>query len=258
MSVPRTEKRWQVDQLSVAQYATNREMGQAAASLAAETLIATLRNKGLARLILATGNSQLTFLETLRSIEGIDWSRVTVFHMDEYLGIDPNHPASFPKFLEEHFLRQTQPGTFHPIPSQPSDPLQACAHYEQLLRQQPIDLVAMGWGENGHIAFNDPPEARFDEPAWVKIVDLAEASRRQQVGEGHFAALSEVPRQAITLTIPALLAPEKILCIVPEVRKAKAVRSCLAEPIHESRPGSILRRCAHATLLLDADSASML
>jgi glucosamine-6-phosphate deaminase len=127
-----------------------------------------------------------------------------------------------------------------------------------LLRQHPADLVAMGWGENGHIAFNDPPEALFQDPVWVKVIELAEASRRQQVGEGHFGSLNEVPTHAITLTIPALLAPRKILCIVPESRKAEAVRACLTGPIEESCPGSILRTVAHAHLFLDTDSASLL
>ena len=178
--------------------------------------------------------------------------------MDEYIGIDPSHPASFPLFLENHFLQFTKPGHFHPIPSVPSDVSSACKTYEALIRQHPADLVAMGWGENGHIAFNDPPDAHFDDPHWVKVVDLAEESRLQQVGEGHFTSLNKVPKQAITLTIPALLAPVHILCIVPEARKASAVKACLSEPVDESRPGSILRTISHATLLLDQDSASLL
>ena len=140
----------------------------------------------------------------------------------------------------------------------PSDVSSACKTYEALIRQHPADLVAMGWGENGHIAFNDPPDAHFDDPHWVKVVDLAEESRLQQVGEGHFTSLDKVPKQAITLTIPALMAPVHILCIVPEARKANAVKACLSEPVEESRPGSILRTISHATLLLDQDSASLL
>jgi glucosamine-6-phosphate deaminase len=119
-------------------------------------------------------------------------------------------------------------------------------------------MVAMGWGENGHIAFNDPPFADFDDPVWVKVIQLAEASRRQQVGEGHFPSLADVPTHAITLTVPALLAPKRILCIVPEARKAEAVRACLTAPISEERPGSILRTVSHAQLYLDPDSAALL
>jgi len=258
MTTPDPQKRWLVDQLPVELYASNEELGQAAAKKAQQILREAIDKKGFANLILATGNSQLTFLKALRSLEGIDWKKVRIFHMDEYIGINPSHPASFPLFLENHFLQFTKPGHFHPIPSETSDMDSACKAYEALIRQHPADLVAMGWGENGHIAFNDPPDAHFDDPHWVKVVELAEESRLQQVGEGHFTSLDEVPKQAITLTIPALLAPVHILCIVPEARKASAVKACLSEPVAESRPGSILRTISHATLLLDQDSASLL
>jgi glucosamine-6-phosphate deaminase len=161
-------------------------------------------------------------------------------------------------FLRRHFLDFVDVGAFYPVPGQPSDVEQACRAYEALLRQHPLDLVAMGFGENGHLAFNDPPYAKFDDPTWVKVIELAEASRRQQVGEGHFGSLEEVPTQAITLTIPALLAPGAILCIVPEARKAEAVRACLTGPITEDCPGSILRRVDHARLYLDQESAAQL
>jgi len=258
MTTPDPQKRWLVDQLPVELYASNEELGQAAAKKAQQILSEAIDKKGFANLILATGNSQLTFLKALRSLEGIDWKKVRIFHMDEYIGINPSHPASFPLFLENHFLQFTKPGHFHPIPSETSDVDSACKAYEALIRQHPADLVAMGWGENGHIAFNDPPDAHFNDPHWVKVVELAEESRLQQVGEGHFTSLDEVPKQAITLTIPALLAPVHILCIVPEARKASAVKACLSEPVDESRPGSILRTISHATLLLDQDSASLL
>ena len=258
MTAPAPQKRWLVDKLPVELYASNDELGQAAANKAQQILKKAINQKGFANLILATGNSQLTFLKALRILEGIEWQKVRIFHMDEYIGIDPSHPASFPLFLENHFLQFTKPGHFHPIPSVPSDVSSACKTYEALIRQHPADLVAMGWGENGHIAFNDPPDAHFDDPHWVKVVDLAEESRLQQVGEGHFTSLNKVPKQAITLTIPALMAPVHILCIVPEARKANAVKACLSEPVEESRPGSILRTISHATLLLDQDSASLL
>ena len=255
---PQPLRTLQVDRLPVAVYASNPEMGQAAAWNARAIIQEAIQERGQANIILATGNSQLTFLHALRDLEGIDWPRVTVFHMDEYLGIDPEHPARFPRFLREHILDAVQPGAFHPVPSQPRDPEAACREYEALLRAHPADMVAMGFGENGHIAFNDPPYARFDDPVWVKVVALAEASRRQQVGEGHFASLDQVPTHAITLTIPALLAPRRILCIVPEARKAQAVRACLFEPVSEERPGSILRTVDHARLYLDVDSAALI
>jgi glucosamine-6-phosphate deaminase len=219
------------DQLPVNIYRSNEELGQAAALDAREIINEAIDEKGEADIILATGNSQL---------------------------IDPNHRASFPLFLRQHLLEAVNPRSFHPIPSQPEDVEKACQEYEALLREHPADLVALGFGENGHLAFNDPPYARFDDPMWVKVVELAEASRRQQVGEGHFDSLEEVPTQAITLTIPALLAAKVVLCIVPEARKAEAVRACLKEPISEDRPGSILRRVHHARLYLDQDSASKL
>ncbi len=258
MTAPAPQKRWLVDKLPVELYASNDELGQAAANKAQQILKKAINQKGFANLILATGNSQLTFLKALRILEGIEWQKVRIFHMDEYIGIDPSHPASFPLFLENNFLQFTKPGHFHPIPSVTSDVSSACKTYEALIRQHPADLVAMGWGENGHIAFNDPPDAHFDDPHWVKVVDLAEESRLQQVGEGHFTSLNKVPKQAITLTIPALIAPVHILCIVPEARKANAVKACLSDPVEESRPGSILRTISHATLLLDQDSASLL
>ena len=248
----------QYDRLPVRVYITNEEMGQAASLDARDIITHAQAERGEANIILATGNSQLTFLHALRRLEGIDWSRVTVFHMDEYVGISPEHPASFPRFLREHLLDIVSPGTFFPIPSQPADRAQACADYARLLDLHPADLVALGWGENGHLAFNDPPFADFDDPQRVKVVELAEASRRQQVGEGHFASLDDVPTHAITLTIPALLAAKRILCIVPEARKAAAVRQCLLEPVSESRPGSILRTVDHACLYLDQASAAAL
>ncbi len=248
----------QYDQLPVAIYGSNQELGQAAALDAHAIISQALAARGEANIILATGNSQLTFLEALRQRPGVDWSKVNVFHMDEYLGLDPRHPASFPLFLKRHFLDFVTVKAFYPVSGQPGNEEAICREYESLLRAHPADMVAMGWGENGHIAFNDPPYALFDDPAWVKVVKLAEASRRQQVGEGHFNSLADVPTHAITLTIPALLAPKQILCIVPEARKAEAVRACLTEPISEERPGSILRRVGHARLYLDGESGAKL
>ena len=251
-------KSTQYEQLPVAIYDSNEEMGRAAALDARDIIVQAIAKNGRANIILATGNSQLTFLAALRSLDGIDWPKVNVFHMDEYLGIDSDHPASFPLFLQRHFLDFVNVGAFHPVPNQPDDVERACRDYEALLKEYPLDLVACGFGENGHLAFNDPPYALFNDPVWVKVIELAEASRKQQVGEGHFGSLDEVPTQAITLTIPALLAPTAVLCIVPEARKAEAVRSCLTESVSEDRPGSILRQVSHARLYLDRDSAAKL
>jgi glucosamine-6-phosphate deaminase len=255
-SVEAPVRRLQIDQLPVEVYGSQAAMGAAAAEVAQAHLQRAIARRGWANLILATGNSQLSFLHALREWPGIQWSRVRVFHMDEYLGIDPAHPASFPLFLHEHILDRVKPGKFYPVPGQPENVEEACDQYEALLKQYPADLVALGFGENGHLAFNDPPYAKFDDPQWVKVVKLDETSRRHQVGEGHFPTLESVPTHAITLTIPALLAAKKILAIVPEARKVKAVRACLYEPVSEDRPGSILRKVDHATLYLDPDSAA--
>jgi len=248
----------QYDDLRTSIYASNGAMGEAAADDAQNIIGAAIKARGQANVILATGNSQLTFLHALRSLPGIDWAKVNVFHMDEYVGIDPKHPASFPLFLRQHILNTVKPGAFYPVPGQAADVEAACREYEALLKAHPTDLCAMGIGENGHIAFNDPPYADFADPVWVKIVKLDERSRRQQVGEGHFPNLAAVPTHAITLTIPALLAAKRILCIVPEARKAEAVEHALLGPITEDCPASILRHAGHAHLLLDQESAARL
>jgi glucosamine-6-phosphate deaminase len=254
---PTPTRQLRVDRLRVAVYPTDESMGLAAAIDAEEILNAAIAERGAANLILATGNSQLTFLRELQR-RSVDWSAVTVFHLDEYVGIDPEHRASFPRFLRQHFLDAVDVAAFHPIASDAHDVERVCREYEALLRAHPADLVALGWGENGHLAFNDPPDARFDDPNWVKAVTLAHASRAQQLGEGHFDTLDEVPTRAITLTIPALLAAAHVLCIVPERRKAEAVRACLTEDVSEDRPGSVLRRVDHARLYLDEEAASLL
>lgn len=248
----------QHDSLRTSVYATNAAMGEAAADEARDIIAAAIKAKGHANVILATGNSQLTFLHALRGLPGIEWQKVNVFHMDEYVGIDPKHPASFPLFLRQHILDIVKPGAFYPVPGQAVDVEAACREYEALLKAHPADLCAMGIGENGHIAFNDPPFADFDDPVWAKIVRLDERSRHQQVGEGHFPNLAAVPTHAITLTIPALLSAKRILCIVPEARKAEAVEKSLLGPITEDCPASILRQVGHAHLLLDQESAARL
>lgn len=244
-----------IDRLPVEVYATEADMGAAAAAEARQVINVAIDARGVANVILATGNSQLAFLRALRADENIEWGKVRVFHMDEYVGLPEGHSASFPRFLQEHFLSHVSVKEFFPVLGD-ADRVQAiCDEYEALLRKYPADMVALGWGENGHLAFNDPPYANFADERWVKVIELAEASRKQQVGEGHFGSMDEVPTHAITVTIPALLAPGRILCIVPEARKAAAVSACLYEPVSEDRPGSILRAVDNARLYLDPDSA---
>ena len=246
-----------IDQLPVRVYASNEAMGQAAAEEAAAVIQQAIAQRGAANVILATGNSQLTFLRSLREKQDIAWNRVRVFHMDEYVGIDPRHPASFPLFLQREFLAYVDVGAFFPVVAPVEDTVAACRAYESMLRHHPADLCACGIGENGHLAFNDPPYADFDDPVWVKVVQLDQRSRRQQVGEGHFTTLDEVPTHAVTLTIPALLAAGTVLCIVPEARKAEAVQASLRGPITEHCPASILRTQPHARLYLDPESGRL-
>jgi glucosamine-6-phosphate deaminase len=245
-----------IEDLPVSIYRTNKELGAAAAQEASDVIRHAVEQNGQANIIVATGNSQLAFLAALRADRDIPWPQVNIFHMDEYVGIDSQHPSSFPQFLHRYLLDYITPQAFYPVPGQAQDIEVACAEYEALLHTHPADLCALGIGENGHIAFNDPPFADFDDPVWVKVVKLAEASRRQQVGEGHFARLGDCPTHAITLTIPALLAAKRVLAIVPEARKADAVYQALRGPISEDCPGSILRKTPHARLFLDADSAA--
>ena len=246
-----------IGDLEVTVYATNEALGGAAAEEAATIISRAIEEKGRAHIVLATGNSQLTFLAALRQRQDVDWSLVHVFHMDEYVGLPGGHPASFPSFLQRHFLDYVDVARFYPVRA-PEDGLEAsCRAYEDLLRDHPADLCALGIGENGHLAFNDPPYADFDDDVWVKVVELDERSRRQQVGEGHFGSLEEVPRRAVTLTIPALLAAVRVLAIVPEARKAEAVQGALEGPVAESCPASILRQAPQAHLYLDTKSAAL-
>jgi glucosamine-6-phosphate deaminase len=246
-----------VDQLPVEIYASKTALGQAAAWRAGQLLRAAIAARGQANLVLATGNSQLTFLGALRQQVGLDWSRVRVFHMDEYAGMGPGHPASFRRFLREKIIDAVQPAAFYGIQGEAPDLQAECARYAALLAEFPTDLCCLGIGENGHLAFNDPPYADFDDPLAVKLVGLAEKSRRQQVGEGHFASLAEVPTGALTMTIPALLAARAMLCIVPEARKAEAVRAALSGPVGTDCPASRLRAAGHCRLYLDTDSAGL-
>ena len=251
-------KTFRVDSLPVQVYASQAEMAQDVAHIAQEYLRETLAAKGSAAVILATGNSQIMFLDELIRLGGVEWSRVTLFHMDEYLGISDRHKASFRCYMRERVEKLVKPRVFHYMEGDALLPQNECDRYAKLLHAQPVDLCCLGVGENGHIAFNDPPVANFEDPRTVNIVRLDEKCRKQQVGEGHFLDLGQVPQYALTLTIPALCASRKMLCVAPELRKAQAIRDTLNGPISTSCPASILRRQPHATLFLDANSASKL
>jgi glucosamine-6-phosphate deaminase len=251
-------KTLRIDSLPVRIYETQADLARDVARIAHEYLSEVLARKGSAAAILATGNSQIKFLEQLIAIGGIDWSHITLFHMDEYLGIDANHAASFCRYMRERVEQRVKPKVFHYIAGDAALPLDECSRYRRLLEAQPIDLCCLGIGENGHLAFNDPPVADFGDPHKVKLIQLDRPCREQQVNEGHFPNIEAVPQYAFTLTIPMLCSAEKMLCIAPEKRKAKAVFDALRKPISTACPASILRKQRHATLFLDSDSASLL
>jgi glucosamine-6-phosphate deaminase len=230
-------------------------MGSAAADLVEERLAAAIAERGEANLILATGTSQFPFLESLRE-RPIRWKKVRAFHLDEYKGLAADHPASFRRYLKERILDAVEPGEVHLIAGDAPELGVTMAAYETLLRTHPIDVACIGIGENGHIAFNDPPVADFEDPLWVKEVELDDACRTQQVHEGWFPSFDATPRSAVTLTVPAIMSSRMISCVVPGERKVNAVRSTLTQPVSTNCPASVLRRHPDATLFLDGESAS--
>ncbi len=245
------------DKMPVNIHDSNETLGAAAANDLAEILRSTIAERGEASIIVATGNSQLSFIKALRAKQGIAWDKVAVFHMDEYLGMSDDHPASFRRYIREQLIDVVHPRMFYGIEGDAENVEAELARYASLLEgHEPVACV-LGIGENGHLAFNDPP-ANFDTDKMIHVVTLDERSRLQQVGEGHFATLDEVPKQAITLTVPAVLRPQHVLAVVPEARKAPAVKAALEGPVTADCPASILRTMPHGKLYLDRDSASLL
>mgnify|MGYP000905370831 CR=1 FL=1 len=249
--------RRKVDALEVRVCDGPEALARAAAQAAGAELRSALAKQDEAAVIVASAASQVLFLDRLVAEEGIDWSRVTFFHMDEYLGITDDHPASFRRFLRDRVEARVRPKVFHYVRGEAELPIRECDRYGGLLAGQPIDLCCLGIGENGHVAFNDPPVADFADDRLMKLVKLDEACRRQQVGEGAFRSLGAVPEYAYTLTVPALCGARRMICVVPERRKAEAVRDTLTGPISTACPASVLRRQNHAVLFLDRDSASL-
>lgn len=254
-----TSPRWEgrFDDLTVRIYPDGVSLGASAAADLAAILKRVLTERREAAIIVATGNSQLRFMEALRQRRDIPWERVRIFHMDEYCGMSADHPASFRRYIREKLVNWVHPLAFYEIQGDAPDLEAEMARYTALLREYPPDVCVMGIGENGHLAFNDPP-ADFTTDRVIHIVTLDYACRMQQVGEGHFATLDDVPKQALSLTIPALMTPSHLLVVVPERRKAPAVRAALKGPITPECPASILRRQPHAVLYLDLESASLL
>jgi len=246
-------KSYKIDNLQVKVFNQESDTGYAAAEFVASKLVNVIEERGAANLILATGTSQFSFLEALKKMN-VQWSKITVFHLDEYIGISGQHPASFRKYLRERILDEVKPGKVYLINADAENLDAEMEKYETLLKSHPIDVACIGIGENGHIAFNDPPVADFNDPRWVKMVELDEACRRQQLGEGWFPTFEDVPKYAVTLTIPAIMHSKTISCVVPGQRKAKAVHNTLYGEISTSCPASILRSHPDTVVFLDSES----
>jgi glucosamine-6-phosphate deaminase len=239
-------------------FPTRRELGKASAAHAGEIIRDAIRRKGKARIIVATGNSQLDMITVLPEVTDIDWKSVEVFHMDEYAGMPSTHPASFRLWIRNRVEDRVHPGKVHYIQGDASDPDAELERYAKLMMAGPIDLAFVGFGENGHIAFNDPHVADFKDPKILKRVMLDDACRRQQAGEGHFPTFDDVPNEAFTVTCPGLFRAEAWVSVVPEARKAEAVRNALEGTISEACPSSIVRTHPNATVYLDLESAALL
>jgi glucosamine-6-phosphate deaminase len=232
-------------------------LGKAAADQAANAIRRALAERGSARIIAATAASQLEFLDALTQMPGIDWARVEVFHLDEYIGLPVTHPGSFRKMLLEQLVRKTNISKYHLLDGDAPDPAEVACREGKALASAPIDIAFLGIGENGHIAFNDPPaDFKVDDP--YIIVNLDEACRRQQVGEAWFSDISQVPTQALSMSVRQILKVKEVLAVVPDRRKAEAIKKCFDGEISPMAPASILRTHPNATIYIDKASASLL
>ncbi len=247
-----------VDTLHVRQYDTRQELGADAAVRAGDSIRALLDRKEVVNIIFAAAPSQNEFLDGMAMQPDIDWQRVNAFHMDEYVGLADEAPQRFGNFLKDRFFARVPLREVFYINGNAADPDAECVRYEALLNEYPADIVCMGIGENCHIAFNDPHVAFFNDPVLVKKVGLDLTSRMQQVHDGCFPALGDVPEYALTLTIPALVKAPVVFCMVPAAHKAEAIAHTLQDAISETYPSTILRQHPDATLFIDADSGKLL
>lgn len=238
-------------------YSNEASAGKASAEFVAEQINEAIKTQGHANLILATGASQFAFLDAIKKLD-VDWNKITVFHLDEYKGLPETHPASFRKYLKERILNEVKPAKVYLINGDADNLEEEIQNYEALLKKHPIDVACIGIGENGHIAFNDPGVADFNDPKLVKVVQLDNVCRNQQLGEGWFKSLDDVPQEAISLTIPAIMNCKVISCLCPNKRKAQAVYDTVNAPISTDCPATILRKHPQTVLFLDKDSASKL
>ncbi len=245
--------------MTIAICRTKAELGSRAASTGAEYIKAAIRERGKARIILGTGNSQVEMLKRLVEVDGIDWSKIEMFHLDEYVGLADTHAASFRRYLKERFVDIVRPGKVWFINADARDLNAEIARLSKGVSSDIIDVAFVGIGENGHIAFNDPP-ADFKTSVPYLIVDLDLACREQQVGEGWFASVADVPRKAVTMSVRQIMASNAVVCSVPDRRKAQAVRDCLAgqAQVRPEHPASILKAHPEACVFLDPESASLL
>ncbi|ACK73592.1 glucosamine/galactosamine-6-phosphate isomerase [Gloeothece citriformis PCC 7424] len=246
------------DTLSVWVCPSSKTLAQTAAESVEEYLHPIFSKQQTATLVLATGNSQLEFLAHLVAREQIDWSRIILFHLDEYLGISADSPASFRYYLQENLIKHISPKHFYGIEAEALEPLAECERYSQLLKQHPIDLCFLGIGSNGHLAFNEPGVANFKDPYPVKLVKLAEKTRLTQVEQGHFSHLDTVPQYAYTLTLSTILTANKIICLASGTTKAPIVKQMLTDTITPACPASGLRFHPNTTLFLDGEAAIQL
>lgn len=234
-----------------------RELGNLAGLRAAELIKETISQKGFANIILATGTSQFETIQQLICDPEIQWDRVQMFHLDEYIGLSITHKASFRHYLNERFIYLVPTLKMGHLINGEIDPDEECKRLGEIILQNPIDVALVGIGENGHLAFNDPP-ADFDTEKPYIVVDLDEACRAQQMGEGWFETMNDVPKQAISMSIKQIMKSVHIVCSVPDERKAQAVTDCLTNPVSNLYPASILQNHAHCDLYLDTSSASLL
>jgi glucosamine-6-phosphate deaminase len=242
--------------MTIKVFASKTALAQAAANQAAAVIGEAIAQHGDARIIAATGASQFDFLEALTAMPGIDWSKIEMFHLDEFVGMSGEAPASFCRYLRERLINKVGLKKYHLLDGT-KDPRALIALVTAEIRKAPIDIAFAGVGENGHLAFNDPPADFKTQDAYV-VVNLDEACRRQQLGEGWFPTLADVPRQAISMTIHQIMSARQIVCVVPDARKAKAVKACFSGEVTPMAPASILQRHPDATIYLDNESAASL
>lgn len=246
------------EHLQVEIFNVRKEMGIAAGKTVSSRIKNLLQEQRLVTMVFAAAPSQNDFLAALAGEPGIDWQRIIALHMDEYVGLSTDSPQRFGKYLKDHIIDLVHPGETYFLNGNAESLTDECLRYARLLVEHPVDIVCCGIGENGHLAFNDPPVADFLDPEIVKIVELEEKCRQQQVNDGCFSSLTQVPTKALSLTIPALFSSRFIYCMVPGSTKAAAVRDSIKGPVSTSCPASVLRRHLRATLYLDQDSAALL